>query len=57
MAYKLIGLTLFLPCSGVNSQVELIRELSSPDQLVVIKPLLDMADVCLETLRDVLDDT
>ncbi|GAA5906724.1 hypothetical protein JCM6882_003285 [Rhodosporidiobolus microsporus] len=45
------------PCHGVNSQIELIREFSSPDELRRIAPLLDAADVCLESLRDVLDDT
>ncbi|GAA5841100.1 hypothetical protein JCM11251_008018 [Rhodosporidiobolus azoricus] len=45
------------PCHGVNSQIELIREFSSPDELRKIAPLLDAADVCLESLRDVLDDT
>lgn len=42
---------------GICSQVELIRECSSPSQLVTLAPLLDTAEVCLESLRDVLDDT
>lgn len=45
------------PLHGINSQVELIREFSTPSQLRRIGPLLDTADVCLESLRDVLDDT
>ncbi|GAA6059846.1 hypothetical protein JCM10212_003758 [Sporobolomyces blumeae] len=45
------------PLHGINSQVELIREFSSPRQLRKLAPLLDVADVCLESLRDVLDDT
>ncbi|KAM0745676.1 hypothetical protein T439DRAFT_330489 [Meredithblackwellia eburnea MCA 4105] len=45
------------PLFGVNSQLELIREFSTPLQLARLRPILDVADVCLETLRDVLDDT
>ncbi|GAA5889083.1 hypothetical protein JCM6882_009737 [Rhodosporidiobolus microsporus] len=45
------------PLHGINSQIELLREFSSPEQLLKIAPLLDVADVCLESLRDVLDDT
>ncbi|GAA6032936.1 hypothetical protein JCM8097_000055 [Rhodosporidiobolus ruineniae] len=45
------------PLHGINSQIELLREFSSPEQLLQIAPLLDVADVCLESLRDVLDDT
>ncbi|GAA6039138.1 hypothetical protein JCM8097_005344 [Rhodosporidiobolus ruineniae] len=45
------------PCHGVNSQIELIREFASPHELRRIAPLLDAADTCLESLRDVLDDT
>ncbi|KAI5475998.1 hypothetical protein MNV49_000511 [Pseudohyphozyma bogoriensis] len=39
------------------AQLELIREFSSPEQLAKLTPFLDVADVCLESLRDVLDDT
>lgn len=45
------------PLHGINSQVELIREFSTPSQLRRLAPLLDTAEVCLESLRDVLDDT
>ncbi|ORY74544.1 hypothetical protein BCR35DRAFT_306686 [Leucosporidium creatinivorum] len=45
------------PLHGINSQVELIREFSTPGQLRRLAPLLDTAEVCLESLRDVLDDT
>ncbi|GAA5886580.1 hypothetical protein JCM16303_006618 [Sporobolomyces ruberrimus] len=45
------------PLHGINSQVELIREFASPQQLLKLAPLLDVADVCLESLRSVLDDT
>ena len=44
------------PIHGVVSQVELIREFSSPSQLITLSPFLDVADICLESLRDVLDD-
>ncbi|GAA5928816.1 hypothetical protein JCM1841_003579 [Sporobolomyces salmonicolor] len=45
------------PLHGINSQIELIREFSSPSQLRKLSPLLDVADVCLESLSDVLNDT
>ncbi|KAI5476549.1 sensor histidine kinase/response regulator [Pseudohyphozyma bogoriensis] len=45
------------PLHGISSQLELIREFSSPAQLRKLNPFLDVADVCLESLRDVLDDT
>ncbi|KAM0753373.1 hypothetical protein T439DRAFT_379064 [Meredithblackwellia eburnea MCA 4105] len=45
------------PLHGISSQVELIREFSTPAQLIKLAPALDVADVCLEALRDVLDDT
>ncbi len=44
------------PIHGVVSQVELIREFSTPKQLITLSPFLDVADICLESLRDVLDD-
>ncbi|ORY76868.1 hypothetical protein BCR35DRAFT_353249 [Leucosporidium creatinivorum] len=44
------------PLHGVTSQLELIREFSSPQQLLKLAPMLDAADCSLETLRDVLDD-
>lgn len=42
---------------GCNSQIELIREFASPEELRKLAPLLDTADVCLESLSDVLNDT
>ncbi|GAA6060415.1 hypothetical protein JCM10212_002183 [Sporobolomyces blumeae] len=45
------------PLHGINSQLELIREFSSPPELRKLSPLLDVADVCLESLSDVLNDT
>ncbi|GAA5876037.1 hypothetical protein JCM8547_003538 [Rhodosporidiobolus lusitaniae] len=45
------------PLHGINSQLELLREFSSPETLLKIAPLLDCAEVSIETLRDVLDDT
>ncbi|GAA5926102.1 hypothetical protein JCM3775_005204 [Rhodotorula graminis] len=45
------------PLHGCNSQIELIREFASPDELRKLAPLLDTADVCLESLSDVLNDT
>lgn len=45
------------PLHGINSQLELIREFSSPPELRKLAPLLDVADVCLESLSDVLNDT
>lgn len=45
------------PLHGINSQLELIREFSSATELRKIAPLLDIADVCLESLSDVLNDT
>ncbi|GAA5866559.1 hypothetical protein JCM8547_005459 [Rhodosporidiobolus lusitaniae] len=45
------------PCHGVNSQLELIREFASPKELVHLAPLIDAAETCIESLRDVLDDT
>lgn len=41
-------LKLLQPLHGINSQLELIREFSSPRQLAKLRPLLDVADVCLE---------
>ena len=45
------------PLHGVSSQVELIREFSSPKERARLAPLLECAEICLESLRDVLDDT
>ncbi|BGP39437.1 hypothetical protein JCM10450v2_003390 [Rhodotorula kratochvilovae] len=45
------------PLHGCNSQIELIREFASPAELRKLAPLLDAADVCLESLSDVLNDT
>ncbi|KDE06838.1 hypothetical protein MVLG_02874 [Microbotryum lychnidis-dioicae p1A1 Lamole] len=45
------------PLFAVASQLELLREFSTPQELKKISPMLDVADVCLESLRDVLDDT
>ncbi|GAA5933802.1 hybrid sensor histidine kinase/response regulator [Sporobolomyces koalae] len=45
------------PLHGINSQFELIREFATPQQLLKLAPLLDTADVCLESLRQILDDT
>ncbi|KAK4046701.1 hypothetical protein OIV83_005904 [Microbotryomycetes sp. JL201] len=45
------------PLHSVTSQLELIREFSTPNELRKLAPMLDVCDVCLESLRDVLDDT
>ncbi|GAA5977708.1 hypothetical protein JCM11641_001384 [Rhodosporidiobolus odoratus] len=45
------------PLHSVNSQIELIREFTSAVELRKLAPFLDAADVSLESLRDVLDDT
>ncbi|GAA6026492.1 hypothetical protein JCM10207_003403, partial [Rhodosporidiobolus poonsookiae] len=45
------------PLHGCASQIELIREFATPRELKKFLPLLDTAEVCLESLRDVLDDT
>ncbi|KAK4048169.1 hypothetical protein OIO90_005933 [Microbotryomycetes sp. JL221] len=45
------------PLHSVTSQLELIREFSAPHELRKLAPMLDVCDVCLESLRDVLDDT
>ncbi|GAA6057133.1 hypothetical protein NBRC10513_004371 [Rhodotorula toruloides] len=44
------------PLHGCNSQLELMREFASPLELRKLTPLLDAADVCLESLSDVLND-
>ncbi|BGO91032.1 hypothetical protein NBRC10512_000161 [Rhodotorula toruloides] len=44
------------PLHGCNSQLELMREFASPLELRKLAPLLDAADVCLESLSDVLND-
>ncbi|GAA5870966.1 hypothetical protein JCM3774_003491 [Rhodotorula dairenensis] len=45
------------PLHGCTSQIDLIREFASPQELRKLAPLLDAADVCLESLSDVLNDT
>ncbi|BGP24117.1 sensor histidine kinase/response regulator [Rhodotorula toruloides] len=44
------------PLHGCTSQLELVREFASPLELRKLTPLLDAADVCLESLSDVLND-
>ncbi|GAA5941688.1 hybrid sensor histidine kinase/response regulator [Sporobolomyces koalae] len=44
------------PLFGVHSQLELIREFSSATELRKLSPLLDVADICAESLSDVLND-
>lgn len=41
------------PLHGITSQIELIREFSTPSQLKRLAPLLDTADLCLESVRSV----
>jgi signal transduction histidine kinase len=41
------------PLHGIGSQIELIREVSAPATLKKLKPLLDVADVCIASLREV----
>lgn len=45
------------PLHGVASNVELIRAMSEPAHLRIIEPFLDVADVCINSLREVIDDT
>ncbi|GAA5820176.1 hypothetical protein JCM3770_004810 [Rhodotorula araucariae] len=45
------------PMFAIGSQLELIRIISEPSTLESISPLLDVAEVCLTSLREVLDDT
>jgi signal transduction histidine kinase len=44
------------PIHGARSQLELIREFTSPCQLEKMSPYLLASETCLDTLRDVLDD-
>lgn len=44
------------PLHGIGSQVELIRAVCPPS-LEAIEPLLSVADVCVASLREVLDNT
>lgn len=41
------------PLHGITSQVELIREFSSPSQLLKLSPVLDVIECCIDSLRDV----
>lgn len=45
------------PLLGVASNVELIRAMSDSAHLRIIEPFLDVADVCINSLREVIDDT
>lgn len=42
---------------AIGSQLELIRTMTEPSALASIDPLLDVAEICLTSLREVLDDT
>ncbi|GAA6000287.1 hypothetical protein JCM10207_007941 [Rhodosporidiobolus poonsookiae] len=43
------------PLHGVGSYLELIKEVAEPQTLARISPLLGMADVCVTSLREILD--
>ncbi|GAA5977969.1 hypothetical protein JCM5350_006284 [Sporobolomyces pararoseus] len=45
------------PLYGVSSQLSLIREFSSPLELRKLAPLLDVAEICVDSLSSVLEDT
>ncbi|KAI5481585.1 translation initiation factor eIF-3 subunit 9 [Pseudohyphozyma bogoriensis] len=45
------------PIHGLGGQLELLRQALSPEELVNLSPLLTTADVCLDSLRTILDDT
>ncbi|GAA5861955.1 hypothetical protein JCM1840_006887 [Sporobolomyces johnsonii] len=45
------------PLFGIGSQIELIRSMADPSLLKFIEPLLDVAEVCISSLREILDDT
>ncbi|ORY90859.1 hypothetical protein BCR35DRAFT_299466 [Leucosporidium creatinivorum] len=45
------------PLHGIGSQVELIRAVCPKPALKAIEPLLSVADVCVSSLREILDDT
>ncbi|KAG0655942.1 hypothetical protein C6P46_000524 [Rhodotorula mucilaginosa] len=45
------------PIFAIGSQLELIRDLAEPEAMTTIGPLLDVAETCLTSLREILDDT
>lgn len=45
------------PLFALGSQLELIRTMVDPIALTTITPLLDVAETCLTSLREILDDT
>ncbi|GAA6018479.1 hypothetical protein JCM11491_007012 [Sporobolomyces phaffii] len=45
------------PLYGVASQLSLIREFSTPVELRKVAPLLDVAEICVDSLSSVLEDT
>lgn len=45
------------PLFALGSQLELIRTMMDPAALATISPLLDIAETCLTSLREILDDT
>lgn len=45
------------PLHAISSQLELMREVGTPEQLRKWGPLLDVSDVSMEALKDVLEDT
>ncbi|GAA5873951.1 hypothetical protein JCM3774_004049 [Rhodotorula dairenensis] len=45
------------PIFAIGSQLELIRDLAGPETAATIGPLLDVAETCLTSLREILDDT
>lgn len=44
------------PIHGARSNLELIREFATPQELDRLSPLLLASETCLDSLRDVLDD-
>ncbi|BGP45205.1 hypothetical protein JCM10450v2_001022 [Rhodotorula kratochvilovae] len=45
------------PMFAIGSQLELIRTIMDPNALESVLPQLDVAEICLTSLREVLDDT
>ncbi|GAA5887446.1 hypothetical protein JCM6882_002533 [Rhodosporidiobolus microsporus] len=43
------------PLHGIGSYLELIRDVADPQALATINPLLSMTDVCITSLREILD--
>ncbi|KAL8280564.1 hypothetical protein RQP46_006887 [Phenoliferia psychrophenolica] len=45
------------PLHGLSGQLDHVREEATPEEASKFAPLLHIADVCLESLRSILDDT